>query len=518
MITGGSCKKYLDVNSNPVNPQISKAEFLLAPIQFQMANGTAQDYCQLFKIVQYWGVTSTDDNIWEKHGFEPVSDNGGVMWRMTYVDLGLNLEDMINDGIKNQKNEFTGIGYAIKAWAYQMTTDYHGPIILDSAFDPKLLSFPYQDQPDVYAKVREWSRLSLQYLDKKSPLDYSGVLRSTSGDNIYGGDLTKWKKFVYGLLALQYGHLVNKAEFKTSYADSVVKYVDLSFASTAEDPTVFFTGSNSSDGNPFGPSYGIITTTKNGRILQPIVSLLTGGVRGTASIDTTASVDPRLTRMISPISTGTIYRGNIPTKGATGTSAPHVLGPLSGNPGVYTGKYIFADKARYPLMSYAQLQFVKSEALFLKGDKAGAYAAYLLGIRGHMSFVNAYGRNGSVGTTPDAAISEAEITAYLASKEVAKNASDLTIADIMQQKYIAQWGWAGLEQWCDLRKYHYRADVFRTYYQLSATELSPLNNGKYAYRIRPRFNSEYAWNQKELEKWGALKTDYMTKETWFSLP
>ncbi len=519
MATMGSCKKYLDINTNPVNPQVPKAEYLLAPIIFQMANGTSQDYCQIFKVVQYWGATSTDDNIWERHGYVAASDAAGVIWRMTYINLGLNLEDMIKDGIDNQKYEYVGIGYAIKAWAYQMTTDMHGPIILDRAFDPGLLAFPYQDQPDVYARVREWSKLSLQYLDKKSPADYSAKLRSTSGDNIYSGDMTKWKKFVYGLLALQYSHLVNKPEFNTSYADSVIKYTDLSFANTTEDPTIFFTASNASDGNPFGPSGGLVTATNNGRVLQPIVSLLTGGVRGTASIDTTASTDPRLTRMLSTISaTSTVYRGNIPSKGATGTLAPNVLGLITTGT-TYTGKYIFADKARYPLMSYAQLQFAKSEALFLKGDKPAAYTAYIGAIRAHMSFVNTYGRNGVTGisNTPDPAITDAEISTYLASKEVAQTPADLTIADIMQQKYIAQWGWAGLEQWCDLRKYHYRADVFRTYYQLSSTELYANNNGKFAYRFRPRYNSEYAWNATELAKWGALNSDYMTKETWFSL-
>jgi hypothetical protein len=515
IVTMGSCKKYLDINSNPVNPQEPNAEYMLAPLIFQMANGTSQDYGQLFRIVQYWGGTSAN-NLWERHSYDQASDAGGVIWRMTYINHGLNLEDVINDGIKNQKYEFAGIGYAIKAWSYQMATDLHGPIILDKAFDPSLLAFPYQDQPDVYAKVREWTQLSLKYLDMKSPVDYSGLLKSASGDNIYGGDLNKWKKFNYALLALQYSHLVNKPEFLTSYADSVVKYVDLSFANTSEDATIFFTASNSDDGNPFGPSYGVITASTNGRISQSIVSLLTGGVRGTAPVDTTASVDPRLTRMLTPISTGA-YRGNIPTKGSGTSSAPHVLGNLSGTPATYTGKYIFADRARYPLMSYAQLQFAKAEALFLKGDKAAAYTTYLGAIRAHMSFVNTYGRNGTTNGVQDPAITETEIAAYMASKEVAESAADLKISDIMQQKYIAQWGWAGLEQWSDLRKYHYNPEVFKTFYQLSATELFSFNNGKYAYRFRPRYNSEYVWNSKELEKWGGLNTDYMTKETWFSI-
>jgi len=103
----------------------------------------------------------------------------------------------------------------------------------------------------------------------------------------------------------------------------------------------------------------------------------------------------------------------------------------------------------------------------------------------------------------------------MASSEVAQNAAALTIADIMQQKYIAQWGWAGTETWCDLRKYHYDPTVFRTYYQIPAATLI---YGKYAYRNRPRYNSEYVWNAAELAKWGGLAANYNTLEMWFSQP
>lgn len=515
-LLASSCKKFLDINTNPVNPQEPKAEFLMAPIIFQMANGTSQDYRVLFKITQNWGNQEASD-VWERHTFAASSDVGGVIWRMTYVNLGLNLEEMIKDGLAKQKYEFVGIGYAIKAWAYQITTDYHGPIILDEAFKPNTLFYKYQDQPEVYAKVREWSNLAIKYLNMESPTNQSTFLRGVTGDGIYGGDMSKWKKFVYANLALQYSHLVNKSKFVTHYADSVIKYTDLSFASTAEDPTIFFTASNSSDGNPFGAQYSIITSTAYGRIGQPIVDLLTGGVRGTATPDATSSIDPRLTRMIVPIAgTSGIYRGKVAGKANSTYNAPHALGTLpSGAGATYPGWYIFADKARYPLMSYAQLQFAKAEAYFLKGDKTSAYTAYINAIRAHMDFTNTYGRSSQ---SPAPVISATEISAYLASSEVAQNANDLTIADIMQQKYIAQWGWAGVEQWCDLRKYHYSPSIFRTYYQMSSTELASANNGNYAYRIRPRYNSEYIWNEAELNRWGALAADYMTKETWFSKP
>src|SRR5262245_46609230 len=92
LITGG-CKKWLDINTDPANTQVGSAEVLLSPIEFQMANNLATDYRMLFKYVQYWGSQAAD-NVYDMHGYE-ANDNGGSIWRMTYVNLGPNLELMI---------------------------------------------------------------------------------------------------------------------------------------------------------------------------------------------------------------------------------------------------------------------------------------------------------------------------------------------------------------------------------------------------------------------------------------
>ncbi|MGV3706881.1 MAG: SusD/RagB family nutrient-binding outer membrane lipoprotein [Arcticibacter sp.] len=516
LLTGG-CKKYLDINSNPSVPQEARAEFLLAPITYQMANGTSQDYRVIGKLTQglTGSVTDVASVIWERHGFPAGSDVGGVIWRMTYVDLGLNLENMINDALANKKYEYAAIGYAIKAWAYQQATDLHGPIILDEAFTPGMLSFPYHDQDEVYARVREWGALALKYSNMKSPIDQSSKLNDVTGDNIYRGNMLRWRKFVYGLFALQYSHLVNKPEYASRYADSVVKYTDLSFATSAEDATIFFSAAASTDVNPFGPTSGLLTSTYYSRPATNIVDYLTGRTRGdTVITDTTAYIDPRLPRMLVPHTLTRKYVGSVPTKAAVTEVAP-LLGYLASSTASLEGHYLFTDNARYPIMTYAQLQFAKAEALYLKGDKMAALAAYRSGILAHMDFVNLYGRTSK---SPAPAITPLEIANYLNSSEVAHSPAELTLTDIMGQKYIAQWGWAFLEQWTDIRKYHYDATIFRNYYQLTRTELSADNNGKFAYRFRPRYNSEYVWNQKELEKWQGLDRDYMTKELWFSKP
>jgi len=504
-----SCKKFLDINDNPSYPQDVRAEILLAPIIFHMANGYSQDQTIMNKFNQSIMGASTDDasKVWERHGFRLQSDVGGVMWRMVYFNHGRNLANMIDDAVRNEKYEYAAIGYAVKAWGYQMLTDYHGPVIMKEALRDKL-SFAYDDQKEVYAQVRVWCDSALYYMDKKSPLDYSANLNSEKGDNLFRGNMSRWRKFVYGLRALQYIHLVNKPEFKGTYADSVVYYVDQSLSSNDDDAAVKFLGDKAETSSVVGPLYGVYTSSYYSRAGQPIVSYLSGGLRGTVTAPSRVVDDPRLLRMINrnlDNVADTVFSGALPNVSNSATIIPSILGKIINN--VYEGKFIFRDKAEFPLMTYAQLQLVKAEALFIKGDLVEAYSAYLKAIRAHMLFVNRY-----INTNGETPITEGQIAAYLVSSEIPQSASDLKLSDIMGQKYIVQWGWGGMEQWCDLRKYHYDTDVFKQYQALSG---SGLQYQEYCYRVRPRYNSEYVWNAVELDKWGALDPYYVTKPTWF---
>lgn len=510
----GSCDKFLEVNENPSFPQSASAELLLPPLIWRMADGVGQDNRIIFKFTQNMVGSSTSviSLNYEKHGFYDASDLGGVLWRMVYVDHGLNLMDMIQDGKEHDKYEYVAMGYAIKAWGHQLLADYHGPIILDEAFTPGMLRFPYHDQKESYAKVREWGDSAIRYFKKVSPVDYSGKLNSTGGDNLYRGNKDRWIKFVYGLYALQYSHLVNKPNYPTHYADSVIKYVDLSFQGAADDALVKFRASRSEDSNPYGPEGGYLSSTYYGHVSDVIVKYLTGGMRGLPVEYPKQKdvVDPRLSVMITMKDDSTFIGGTI-NGSSNNAQIVHMNGKMEGT--LRAGKYIFRDDAGFPIMSYAQLQFAKAEAYFHKGDKINAYAAYRAGIRGHFDFYNMHAR---VQSSKDPVLTQAEFDAYMLSTDVAQTPADLKLTDIMGQKYVAQWGWAGVEQWCDIRKYHYDPNVFTMYTQLSGSGLFQNNGGKYANRMRPRYNSEYMWNTVELEKWGAMDPDYMTKELWFS--
>jgi hypothetical protein len=235
--------------------------------------------------------------------------------------------------------------------------------------------------------------------------------------------------------------------------------------------------------------------------------------------------DPRKSRMLASSPDG-LYRGldvNTINFGAlTTTQQPKNFNGYAGTGGLQLpGTYLFDDKAKMPLMTYAQLQFIKAEAAYKMGDKALALTAYKNGVSSHIDFVNA--RNSDNGQLPTQ-ITSVEKAAFLASSAIIPaTAAALTLSHIMSQKYIAQWGWGHNETWMDLRRYNYTnldpvsgKQVFLGF--APPTNLYVDNGAKIVQRIRARYNSEYVWNRASLETFGGLALDFHTKPLWITQP
>ena len=177
-------------------------------------------------------------------------------------------------------------------------------------------------------------------------------------------------------------------------------------------------------------------------------------------------------------------------------------------------------------MTSSEIQFMKAEAAFKMSNKGLALSAYKQGIS--QSFDMLLSRY-NVNIRPNRVMTTATRDAFLAdTRVVPTNPNSLTISQIMQQKFIALWGYGISETWSDLRRYHYSKDldpatgrsVYFPFMPPSGNDLWPDNggDGNWTYRIRPRYNSEYIWNITELIVIGAEKINYHTKEMWFSLP
>lgn len=511
----GGCENFLDVNDNPNAPTSVAANLYLPPMLHWLVTGPQNDGRFIGRYTQEWTFPSTSLTSWDRMGYDPLSDNSGQQWRDVYWSFGQNLVDMMNKAEAEQRWDILGVGYVLKAWGWQQLTDLHGEIIVKEAIDPTKSTFNYDDQQFVYEEVRRLLQEAIKNLERTDGRVDQAYL--AKGDKIYNGDRQKWLKFAHGLLAINLNHYQpNKPNLFN--ADAVIAAVDKSFTSNADDALLSYPAtliSVNGDANWLGRSMALMAGYRQ---TEFVVDLMNGTVFGGA-------VDPRMSRMLAPSPDGE-YRGLNPNVVNALNAMPAAQRPNNFHGYVGTGglrepaRYLFSDRAKMPAMTYAQLQFIKAEAAYRKGDRATALAAYRNGISAHIDFVNA--RNQDDGQSPTQ-ITAAEKNAFLSNPAVVPSAANLTLSHIMPQKYIAQWAWGHNELWMDMRRYHYTdmdpASGRQVYpgFQLP-TNLYPDNTGKPVYRLRPRYNSEYVWNRAGLEKIGGLAPDFHTKPIWIVQP
>ncbi|MFL9484967.1 SusD/RagB family nutrient-binding outer membrane lipoprotein [Chitinophagaceae bacterium LWZ2-11] len=530
------CKKYLDVNSNEATPQDPSVSSVFPTQLAAIPRGLQFDSRYIGKYIQNFGAVSSMLT-WDNMGYDASSDNGGDIWRMTYYNMGKNLDFIITKGSTNRQWDYVGAAYALKALSFQYVTDECGEVIYTEAFpkDENVVKFHYDEQQVVYAGVDSLCRQALVYLNNTDLNPEQN--RLSVGDYSYGGNVNLWKKLVYGILARNFHRITNKAEYQ---ADSVIKYCNLAMQNVTEDFVVPFDNTKSDDANFAGVARTNYNTFRQSAY---IVSLLDG--TQLAGLKSPANRDPRIRHMlsVSADTSGTNnggYRGVSPGAADPNYSASNInrkavplmwadtIGGTTAilvgkNPGAQ-GKFLFSNKAVLPIMTSSEIQFMKAEATLLKGDRAGAYAAYLSGINLHFDFINRDGwPKGNTSLYNNTPITSVERAAYLAGANVKQNFALLTMGDIMVQKYIALWGWGFFETWVDMRRYHY-TDLDRdlldlniqVYKGFTLPTLSSSNTGRAVFRMRPRYNSEYVWNYDELQKLGATNVNYHTYECWFS--
>lgn len=555
LITATGCKKWLDVNTNPAVPQFPSVSSVFPTQIAAYPRGLQYDARYVSRYIQNFASFSTNTaaNLnWDRMGYTAASDANGDIWRQAYIGFGRNLLYIIETGIKNQQWDYVGAAYAMQAAIYQYATDYHNDIIFSEALDENKTFFKYDDQETVYKGIDSICRSAIYYLSKT---DYNPTQdRLAKGDYVYNGNVNRWLKYTYGILARNFHRITNKQSYNP---DSVIYYCDKSLATIDDDFLIAFDATRNDDANFFGTYRDNLTVLRQTNFIAKLLdgSILTG-IPATSA--TAYNRDPRMRHMLSASHDTTNgnggYRGVEPGAGDAAHPRPDTLknwwqytagsanynaarrrvaspwgDTTYANPSASVfsttyQKYLFGNKVVMPVMTASEIQFIKAEAAYRKGDNSTAYTAYLNGINLHFDFINrASFPRGNVPLFTNNPINATERAAYLGGNNVKQNSGTLTLSDIMLQKYISLWGWGFFETWVDLRRYHYTdidvktgAQVY-TGFSLPST-IAPENNGKPVYRVRPRYNSEYVWNIEELRRLGGLNGDYHTYECWFSQP
>lgn len=580
-----SCTKWLDVNKNLDAPDWVNPILRLAPVLASFES-TAWDMRAIGPLVEYFGGPGGTSypfgtTFGVSHSFFTSRDEAGECWKMCYFSQGMNNENIINDGRSLGQFRLAGIGLAVKAYSWHTIASLHGDIPVKDAFVPGLLSHSYETQEYAFSMARKWAYQAIAEFEKTDNTVYPSMI--STADLIYKGDAAKWKKFAYAVLAKNY---ITMSKKNTAYLDSAIICADKSFASANDDPLMIFqaTGVSATSNffgvlranlsNVFGPS-DYIVQVMTGNIPNYTSSGVIEGLSAYQMVTDTATLDPRAILLLGTSDTMQVDPNNI-KKGTykfTGTKLNNTVAsnfwgstvaPTAATFG--TGRWLYRDDAPWPLSSFAEIQFIKAEALFLKGQKSAALDAFKLAVAGHMDFVKKLIVPGTIVKTGNkqtsvigdkitAARFTTLATAYLNSKFVnAMPLADFTLSHIMMQKYVALFPWS-LDTWNDMRRYHYdlvlgtggipvtgtswtndivyhKADsdparVYKGFFLPPADVINrrskfvTVNLGSPAYRLRPRYNSEYMWNLPSLKTLLPIPGDadnYMTSMVWFTIP
>lgn len=544
LLVNTSCNKKLDESyQNPNAAVVEPVEQLLpSMIGAMIGNGSgaansfgiAGDILLTGRYIQYWGTYSTtfspisttaadQSNYDEMGGTVGASASLGNVWGMYYFAQGQSINRIIDWGSQQQKWDFVGAAWALRAWGMLEATNEYSDIILTEAFDQSRQQFDYNPQSQTYDSVRATCFRALSYLNmtggSMNPTNFAA-----SDYYLNGGSLDKWKKFVYGVLARSYAYISNKSTYSP---DSVIKYASLSCATNADNIVATFAAIGSSGtSNYFGPFRGNVGSLRQS---QYIADLMSGANTGAF----TGVTDPRAWYILKEDSNST-FKGITPWLGSSGLGTrdqPYNFwgNPYSstGAPATAKGRYLFRDNAPFPLMTASEMQFLIAEAYLRKSNNASALTAYTNGISLNIDMLT---NNYSLNVPAPALITPAMKSAFLSNTAIVPASPvGLTLSMVMLQKYIALYGWGVQETWCDMRRYHYTdvdrvtnsgSQVYVNFTPPSGTNLFTQNNGKLVYRCRPNYNSEYLYNIPALTAIGAypVGNDYHTKECWFSQP
>lgn len=381
-----------------------------------------------------------------------------------------------------------GPAMVLQTWDFSYLTDQWGDVPYSEAIraDSGIVTPKYDAQKDIYAGFFVTLKDAATAMANAS----AGAPGLGSADPIYGGSLTKWRRFGNSLHARYAMRLVNvdpttaNAELKAAFSDAGGV-----FQSNADNAKLVWPGDGVND-NPIASN---LKTRDDGRLARTMTSLMTndprirvygqpvvdssaypGGYGGMPAALTQDSANAWYRKASRP---GTIFYPGVTSYGTFGTSA-----------GLRTPSY---------LMTYAELLFIKAEAAErgLGGLSAGEAAAdYNSAIRASME---------QWGITDAAAINT-----FLASPGIAYQGGTAGLKQIATQKWIALFS-DGAQAWTEWRRTCQPANVIpgpntivpyiprRYYYSTTEASVNATNlNAAIARQGADDFGTRVYWDTK----------------------
>ncbi|WP_432714365.1 SusD/RagB family nutrient-binding outer membrane lipoprotein [Pedobacter sp.] len=418
------CKKFLDVNENPNNPDTATPTLLLPTVQAaigQLVGNSYQVYGNIW--AQFWTQSPTSSQYRALEQYNATNTDFDRAWLITYRNALQNAQLIINSNVPNS-DQIKGIAYLLKAYTYQLTTDGYGDIPLREALKGNEFGSPHYDSQElVYDSIFNYIDLGI------AALNVSNAISPGEQDIIFQGDTEAWLAFANTLKLRAYLRLSEVDAAKAQAGIAALYSANAIFLT--QDASIAYTTTGGNDNPLYNEVVGL------GRTQNLVAS-------ATAVQQFNRNNDPRVMEYydanvdaatntpedtIAYIPQGT-YRDNTDKR----VSPPSSLsGARASDPQ--------SASAPVKLISAAESYFLQAEAASRGWGTGDVTSLFAQGIRESFE---------ACGIADEAA-------AYIANAPDAQLtgvvANDLKL--IITQKYYAMCGFQGFEAWTEWRRTGY---------------------------------------------------------------
>ena len=478
-----SCEDFLGKNQSVDQPITTSVDQVL-PVATFYASQICYDHAEygvyMCQALTTGGKSSTGSYPYSQ-GWEFLGVNRHPMWRRHFYDLGANIHKM-NEIAGYKRNDVTGeyeldweanpkcnailIARTIMLMSTMFTTDAFGDMPLSQVYLPNVNSPQYDTQYEVYQWMfNEVDTLLKLYKDPKWIDCPTNIIISETMDRIYGGDMKKWEAFCKGLKARLYLRKLPNWDNTPTTCQKIIELVDDALVAW-EEPQYHYPGGVTESNCPWGPYAPKINSweSRDNRLASSIPTTfflhgILGSIDGQYLLTRGYALDPRAAKLMEPRNqtTGMLHlESNIGMDiSNTVTDFPDLLcQSKKTNPYTKNDGYI-------PLMTTEELYFIKAEAQYWMG-KSYITEAY-------NTTVEAVKLNMKRYEIDEAALTGDALNQYKRFFEIKLPGSGkFTIADLMQQKYVAMYLLP--EQWTDMRRYNYSSSSNGIAYAIPGSE------------------------------------------------
>ncbi|MDR6762085.1 hypothetical protein J2Y38_002296 [Flavobacterium sp. 2755] len=188
-LTLTSCSDDLDeINKNPNATETPLAPYLLTGTLKQGADlywGSTNNFDSSLLYVQHWAKIQYT----EPDRYDVSNASFTSLWNTGYATLITDLNTILNFPADQANSNYKGIALTLRSWTFLLLTDAYGSIPYKEA--GQKVTPAYDTQKEVYTGL---------LADLKQAQTLLNTANGTvTGDLVYKGDITKWKKLVNSL-------------------------------------------------------------------------------------------------------------------------------------------------------------------------------------------------------------------------------------------------------------------------------------------------------------------------------